>query len=29
MTLAQLAEHITDTPAKHTRSRDVEPDDFE
>jgi hypothetical protein len=25
MTLAQLAEHMTDTPAKHTRSRDVEP----
>jgi hypothetical protein len=25
MTLAQLAEHMADTPAKHTRSRDVEP----
>jgi hypothetical protein len=25
MTLQQLAEHMADTPAKHTRSRDVEP----
>jgi hypothetical protein len=29
MTLSQLSGHLTDTPAKHTRSRDVEPDDFE